>query len=276
MAEFDPRIVRVSIEIRGQLRVYDGLAITATGEKFANANQNETTVKIANLAKDVRDYLATECSPFNANRTRKKLILEVGRRSYGTFVLYAGDITSVTVGQPPDVWVELKCLTGDFDKGNIVSRSQPGKALLSVIAQQVANDLSLALAFEATDKQISSYSFTGGALKQVEKLASAGMVNAYVDDGRLIVKNQNQPMVGAVRMLDIDSGMIGKPEFTEHGVKVKFLIDNLTQLGGRLVIKSITEPSANGTFEIYKLSFDVASRDVPFYYIAEAKRLGAE
>lgn len=275
MAEIDPRIVRVSIEIRGQLRVYDGLAVTASGEKFANENQNETTVKIANLAKDVRDYLATECSPFNANRTRKKLILEVGRKSYGTFVLYAGDITSVVVGQPADIWVELKCLTGDFDKGNIIARSQPGQALLSVIAQQVANDLSLALSFEATDKQISSYSFTGGALKQVDKLAQAGMVNAYVDDGRLIVKNRNTPMVGAVRVVDIDSGMIGKPEFTEQGIKVKFLIDNLTRLGGRLIVKSITEPAANGTYEIYKLSFDVASRDVPFYYVAEAKRLGA-
>lgn len=276
MAEIDPRIVRVSIEIRGQIRVYDGLAITASGEKFANANQNETTVKIANLSKDVRDYLATECSPFNADRTRKKLLLEVGRRSYGTFVLYAGDITSVTIGQPPDIWVELKCLTGDFDKGNLIARSQSGLAKLSTIAQQIAQDLNLALSFEATDKQISSYSFTGGALRQVDKLSAIGMVNAYVDDGRLIVKNQNTPMVGLVRVVDLDSGMVGKPEFTEQGIKVKFLIDNLTQLGSELIVRSVTSPTANGRYEIYKLSFDVASRDTPFYYTAEAKRLGAQ
>lgn len=276
MAELDPRIVRVGIEIRGELRFYEGLAISASGEKFANANQNETTVKIANLARDVRDYLLTECSPFNANRTRKKLILEVGRESYGTFVLYTGDITNATGGQAPDIWIELKCLTADFDKGNIIARSSPGMILLSKLSKQVADDLGLALSFEATDKQVSSYAFTGGALRQVDRLASMGNVSAYIDDTRLIVKNRNAPMSGVARLLNIDTGLVGKPEFSEQGVKVKYLIDNVSRLGGELVLESITEPAASGRYEIYKLSFDVASRDNPFYYIAEAKRMGAQ
>lgn len=273
MAELDPRIVRIGIEIRGNLRFYDGLAVSVTGEKFANANQNETTVKIANLARDVRDYLLTECSPFNANRTRKKVIVEVGRASYGTFVLYTGDITGATGGQAPDIWIELKCLTADFDKGNIIARSHPGMALLSVIAKQVADDLGMSLLFEATDKQIASWSFTGGALRQVDRLADAGNVNAYVDDNRLVVKNKNTPMKGIARLLNIGSGLVGKPEFSEQGVKIKYLIDNVSRLGGELILESITEPAASGRYEIYKLSFDVASRDTPFYYIAEAKRI---
>lgn len=275
MAELDPRIVRVSIEIRGQLQVYEGLAVVASGEKSANANQGEVSIKISNLSRDVRDYLATECSPFNANRTRKKIILEVGRRSYGTFALFAGDITAVAIGQPPDILTEIKALVGDFSKGQLVARQQPGNALLSIIAAQVAADLELALAFEATDRQIASWTFTGGALRQVDTLASVGRVNVFVDNDRLVVKNLSQPLAGAVRVVDADSGMVGKPEFTEHGVRVKFLIDNLTHLGGELIVRSVTVPSANGRYEIYKLAFDVASRDTPFYYVAEAKRLGA-
>lgn len=275
MAELDPRIIRVGVEIRGQLQFYEGLAVTAKGEKMANANQNEATITITNLAGDVRDYLTTECSPFNANRTRKRVIVEAGRRSYGTFVLFAGDITAVTAGQPPDITVTIKALTGDYDKGIIIARTQPGTALLSVIAAQIANDLALALAFEATDRQIASWTFTGGALRQVDLLSSVGRVNAFIDNDRLVVKNLNQPLVGMTRIVDMNSGMIGKPEFTEHGIRVKFLIDNLTHLGGELLVRSTTTPSANGRYEIYKLSFDVASRDMPFYYVAEAKRLGA-
>lgn len=273
MAELDPRIIRVGIEINGNLRFYDGLAITASGEKFANANQNETTIRIANLAREVRDYLLTECSPFNANRTRKKVILEVGRRSYGTFTLYTGDITEATGGQAPDIWIELKCLTADFDKGNVIARSAPGMVLLSVIAKQIADDLNLSLAFEATDRQIASWAFTGGALRQVDKLAQVGNVNAYVDDTRLVVKNQNEPAKGLARLLNIETGLVGKPEFSEHGVKVRYLIDNLSKLGGELILESITEPAASGRYEIYKLSFEIASRENPFYYIAEAKRI---
>ncbi len=66
--------------------------------------------------------------------------------------------------------------------------------------------------------------------------------------------------------------MIGIPEFTEQGIKVKMLLDNQTKLGGGLRITSSIYPAVNGDYVIYKLGFDIATRDTPFYYIAEAAR----
>ena len=66
--------------------------------------------------------------------------------------------------------------------------------------------------------------------------------------------------------------MIGIPEFTEQGVKVKFLVDNQTKLGGGIEIRSVQYPATNGQYSIYKLGFQIASREQPFYYIAEAAR----
>lgn len=272
--DLDPRIVRVGIEVGGQLRTYDGLAVTATGCKYANANQNECEVKITNLARATRDYIITEASPFNQNKARKRLIVEAGRQSSGAAVVFTGDICSVTASQPPDITLTIKAATGNYSKGDVIQRSQPGMCNLSRIAAQVAADLGLTLNFQCADKQIANYSFTGGSLRQVDQLGACGHVNAYVDDGDLILKNYGAPLVGSDRVLDLETGMIGIPEFTERGIKVKMLFDNQTKLGSALKVTSQLNPAANGVYTVYKLGFELASRDTPFYLVAEAVRVG--
>lgn len=270
--ELDPRIVRVGVEVSGRMKFYEGLNITASGTKYANANQNECEVKITNVDKATRDYLLTETSPLNDNRTPKKLIVQAGRLSTGVSTLYEGDITSAVGSQPPDIIVCLKAKTGDFQKGNIVGRSSNGKTPLSNIAKNVANDLGLKLDFQASEKQISNYSHSGAALKQVDRLGTTGAVSAYINNGTLVVKDTNVPLKGRTRVLNIDTGMIGIPEFTEQGIKVKMLFDNQTDLGYGLEIKSIMNPAANGLYVVYKLGYEVANRDTPFYLLAEATR----
>jgi hypothetical protein len=273
MTELDPRRVRISIEVNGVLNAYEGLDMRASGTKYANANQNECEVVITNLDKETRDFLLTETSPFNANRTPKRFIVEAGRESYGLSRVYVGTIATVVPTQPPDIGLTFKALTANHKKSDVIARSQPGQVSLRRLAGQVADDLDLSLIFEADDKRVANYNFSGGALKQVDKLGEMGRVSAYVDDDRLIVKNANAPLANQIRLLNLDTGLIGIPEVTEHGVKVKFLFDNITTLGGALRLQSALYPTVNGDYQIYKLGFDLASRDLPFYWVAEAKRI---
>lgn len=272
MPELDPRIVRVGIEVDGAIKYYEGLNISIQGMKYGNENQNECNVTITNLQKETRDYILSETSPFNKNKKPKKLIVEAGRKSYGTTQIFIGDITNATVSQPPDIALGIKALTGNHSKGNVIARSQPAQTPLRRVAEQVASDLGVSLNYQAKDKSIANYSFTGGSLKQIEKLQQSGNVNAYLDDGVLVVKDWNVPLAGKKRVLSLDTGMIGIPEVTEQGIKVKFLLDNQTTLGGGLEIKSKMYPAIDGEYVIFKLGFDIASRDTPFYWIAEAKR----
>lgn len=273
MNEIDPRLVRISIEVNGVLRSYDGLALSASGTKYANANQNECEVKITNLDKETRDFILTETSPFNTNRTPKRFIVEAGRVSYGLARIYEGIIASVVPSQPPDITVTLKALTANDKKSEVIARSQPGQTSLGQIARQVAQDLNVSLIFEASDKRIGNYNYSGGALKQVDKLGEVGQVDAYVDDNTLVVKERARPLVNQIRVLNIDTGLIGIPEITEHGIKVKYLLDNTSVLGGALRVQSQIYPAVNGDYAIYKLGFDIASRDTPFYWIAETRRI---
>lgn len=273
MQELDPRIIKVGIEVNGKVKIYQDLDIAISGTKYANPLQNECEIKITNIDRVTTDYILTETSPYNKNKTPKSVFVEAGRKSFGVSRIYVGNITSSSISQPPDVALTLKCLTKNYDKGNLVTRNSLPRANLSAISQQVANDLNLALDFQAADRVISNYAFTGAALKQVNKISESGKVNAYVDDAVLVVKDLNVPLKNRIRVLNIDSGLIGTPEFTEEGVKVKYLIDTTTRLGGALRIQSKMNPAINGDYTIYKLSFEIASRDVPFYWIAEAKRI---
>lgn len=271
-AQLDPRIVQVGVEVNGRLKIYEGLTIYATGTRYANALQNECEVKITNLDKSTRDYILSETSPYNKNKTPKLLVVKAGRVSYGTATIFSGNIVSSIPSQAPDITITIKALAGNYNKGDIISRSAPGQTTLSKISANIAQDLNLPLIFQAKDKQIANYNFSGAALKQVEQLGQLGSLNAFVDNETLIVKDINNALTGRSRILSLDSGMVGIPQPTEFGIRVSYLLDSSTTLGGSLQLKSVVYPSLNGNYIIYKLSFEIASRDTPFYWIAEAKR----
>jgi hypothetical protein len=275
MAEIDPRIVRVGIEVLGRIKVYEGLHVVASGTKYANANQGEADIKIFNLDRETRDYILTETSPFNFNRAPKRVYVDAGRVSYGVARIFTGVVFQSSATQPPDIGVALKCLTANNFKGALVTQTQAAVSNLSAISQGVADSLQMPLDFQATDKQVGNYAYSGSALKQIDKLGEAGAVNAFVDNDTLIVKDFAIPLRGRNKLVSEETGMIGIPELTAQGIKLKTLLDNQTVVGGGMRVRSQLYPAANGDWTIYKLGFELASRDVPFYWIPEATRPGS-
>ncbi len=275
MNKLDRRLVKIGIEIDGVTREYTNLAITGVGTKYANPLQNESEITIDNLDKNTQDYILTETSPYTLNKTQKIVTLYAGRESYGYTKIYSGNIITANISQPPDLRITLKCLTGNFYKGQIIGINQPGQASLSQISKQIAQDLNVPLLFQAKDKNIANYTYSGSSLNQIDYLANTGNINVFLDDGILVVKDAAVPLTGSLRELNAQNGMIGIPEFTEQGIRVTFLIDNITRLGGGLRLVSQIYPAINGDYYIYKLGFNIANRDNPFYYIAEGARLPA-
>ena len=110
-------------------------------------------------------------------------------------------------------------------------------------------------------------------ITHIGQMISGDCLNPILSADTLVVKDASIPITGSTRILSAETGMIGIPEFTERGIKVKFLIDNQTKLGSAIDVRSVQYPAANGIYVIYKLGFQIASRDTPFYYVAEAARL---
>jgi hypothetical protein len=270
ISAIDGRLLTAQIQINNDLVTFDQtFYIRAKGKKAANALQNECELEIANLDTATRNYLLTETSPFNQNRTPKILNLYAGRVSTGPFLVYTGDIMTVGISQPPDIMLKLQCGTGHFKKGAVGRRSGGANTKLSTLAGAVASNLGVSLRMEAPNVSVKNYSYSGNALDEVQELASAGSAQAYVDDQHLILKSVNVPLSGSVLNLSAQTGMIGVPEITEQGLKVKFLFDGSVKLGGAINITSVLNPAVNGLFVIFKLDFELSSREIEFYYIAE-------
>ena len=267
----DLRAIRVGLEIEGQMRYYqalDGMQIRVSGTKSANAEQNDCKVTISGLNRTSRDYLLTQCSPLLKGKKHVRMVVEAGRVSTGLSQVFAGDIVTASPSPPPDVDIELTAKTGAGAASLAVSRSSGARAKLSEIAAQVARDIKATLDFQATDKQISSYTYTGGAMGQVSRLASAGGVRTFLDDGVLLVQDKAKATKGRVTVLNMNSGLVGIPKVTEKGVEVTYLFDGAPTLGGMLRLDSRFNPAANGDYKIDQIKFDLASHDDPFFYIA--------
>jgi hypothetical protein len=270
--QIDERVVRVSLEVNGQIDTYENLAITASGIKFTNALQNQCQITITNLDKSTQDYILTQTSPYNLNATPKTITLYAGRKSYGVSQIYVGNIVNAIPTRPPDISVVIKCLTGNFQNGNILSRPQPSQISLFQISKQIANDLRMSLTFQAKDQLLSNFSYTGAALKQINHLGFSSGTNIFIDDNVLVVKDYGVPLTNTLRVVNTQNGLVDIPQATEQGVRVKFFIDNITKLGGGLRLQSQQYSALNGDYVIYKLGFEVANRDTPFYWIAECAR----
>lgn len=266
---FDPRIVRVGINIDGEETFFENLDIRARGRKFASATMNQCEVRISNLSRDHRNWLLTNATPMivkGRNRNPVKMTLDVGRQSYGTFRLFEGDAWACDVDQPPDIGVTLSSLTNNLFAGLVEGYAQNGVVNLRLICQQIATKMNLSLDFQATDKKINNYAWTGSMIYQIEKLNQMGGCIAFVDNGKLIVLDSNKAKTGSKILIDMAGGMVGVPQVNDSGVTVKTLVNNSIELGGEVEIVSQINPAANGSYRVGQINFDIANRADPFWY----------
>lgn len=274
---FDPRLLRVGVEVGSNLVWYEGLAIEASITKVANATANEATIKIANITAETRNRVLTETSPWNKFAVRKRVIVEAGRESYGYSRIYTGDIMTAGVTQPPDIGVTLTAKTNAWNKTQITTRSYAGVVQARTVAQDIADSMGLSLQFDMDDKQLASYAFTGAKSTQLQKLAELGRVNAFIDDDRLIVKPLGAALSESVSTTDVlsaDSGLVGVPEVTEQGIKAKMMFEPHSKCGGTLQVQSRINPAANGGYIIFKMTYDLSNRNDQFYNTIEAYKKG--
>lgn len=269
----DQRIVRVGLEIDGVLNRYEGLRVKASGTKYTDPTQNDCSITITGLKADTRGFILSATDPFKPNPKQPRLTLEVGRESLGYFVLYVGDITSAEITAPPDIDLNLKCKTNNQNNAKIVAVSTGERVTLKQLSEQCAMNNGLELAFQAINKNIANYNFTGTASQQIVSLQRAGNVNCFVDDGRLIVKDAGAPLKDRVRILGMNSGLVGIPKRTDKGVQVQYLIDAESQLGGTLRLDSKADKSLNGDYEITELKYDIDTHGDNFFYTATGVRL---
>ena len=278
MVEIDPRLLEIEIEVGANIHRFTGdLAIRAQGMLFANPLSDIGEVTIYNLDRATQDYILQVTSPYTSNREVKNLTVYAGRKSYGLTLIYRGTILVANATQPPDIGVVLKCLSGGSFQNSNYSISYKGNISAITAINTLAERINASKRIQVTNiPNIGNYSFSGNAIGELRYLNSFGFATGFITQGTtniLTFKGSTVPLTGTLRIVSEEQGMIGVPEWTEQGVRVTFLIDNKTTIGGALQIVSKRYPAFSGFYVIYKLGYDLASREIPFYYIAEAARV---
>jgi hypothetical protein len=255
--------------------VYDqNYFISASGTKYVNGNFADFAIRIDNINKTTRDLLINRTSLWAKNKTVANISLEVGRQSYGTFQIAAGQSIACTPTQPPDIGLIFKSLSQVGAMGLIGAYSAAPITTLKVIAQQIATSNSLTLDYQASQNPtIGNYHFTGAAPVQVKKLQELGYINAYIDDTSKSLVVTDNGVARAVPPIDVNpqTGMVGVPQLTEIGARAVQLIKNEVKIGAPVNLQSQINPGVNGKYLIAKLGFDVASWQTPFYWIMDLR-----
>ena len=277
MPALDERLLRVTITIHGEETVFERLDIHAIGTKHTSDLQNTLEVRIANVSRDLRHVLLTEGTPFTQiDIPDASILIEAGRESIGYTRIYTGDITTVQVTQPPDIELVIRALTGQHIKGNIVALNQGPVVAFETLVNDAAAVMGIPPEFKAQEKQVANFSFSGASEKLVKKLMDIDQnVNVFIDDGVLVAQTKFDPENKPATQVNLDTGLVGIPEFIDFGVRCTVLIESETQsikLGDDIELVSEQYPDTDGRYSIYRLSFDLANRDTQFYYTIEAAR----
>lgn len=283
MASFDDRLVTLEVQLigpdgqpEGQLYTFDqSYYILATGTHFTDGTLGECAVRIDNISKNTRDFLVNKTSPWIPQRLYANITLYAGRKSKGLFMVFTGQATASNPSQPPDIGLTFTSLTMGALLGNIGNLSGGPLTTLKSIAQQIAaqlpnpitGQLGIPLDYQASyNPNISNYSFNGALIRQIEKLNTMGGINAAIHNNILIVVDKGKPTTGVPFILNKNTGMIGVPEVNELGITTKVLITNEIKPFDAITVQSELNQAANGTFVVFKVGFDIASRAPPFYW----------
>lgn len=269
-AAFDPRIVRVTIEIDGTVQEFTNVRIDARGTKYRSALMSQAEIRIFNLTRENQQWILTRASPQQkppAPLTPINVTLEVGRESYGTFTLFQGSAFAAGITQPPDMGIVLQSLTNNFQLANTSAVSFPETSTLGQIAGQLAKDMGCTLQMRSENpaRQIVNYSFTGSTQKQMQRLNEMGVI-AHIDNKTLIIVDPEQSRSTGVILIDSLGGLVGVPQATSSGAACKTMIERGIEVGGEIELISQLNPAANGNYIIQQLDFELSNRDQPFFY----------
>lgn len=261
-------------------------------KKTALSLQNVATITIDNIRQDLRNYLIGGFNEWDARNQKQPFVpveFYIGRAratSYGAGSdgahmrrIYVGSIHTTSMTQPPDVSVQMNCVSSLIDQNvagtgfitQLIPRSGTFKDLFMLLGEMMN---SVEPFYEATiNPQVSaskfsqlllqSYSLTGAVAFLAGLFPSEILI--FIDDDKLYAVDKGAPLKGATVDITAESGMIGIPAITPWGVQFKTLADVPCRIGGAVNLISVMNPSVNGQYVITQAEYEVTSRETPFY-----------
>lgn len=275
------RVVKVIISGKaGSLTVTD-LKIDFNVTKGIGSKQNTATIAIWNLTKSHRRQLGEEFD---------RIELQAGYQGGDVATIFKGSIRDVTTTkETADIKSEMECGDGDeaINKG-AVSKTFPAGTKPKAIVDYIAGEMPGVTKGEmkgiddlpAYKRPVTVY---GWAFREMDKIGREHGFYWSIQNGQVeAVKNTEH--LSKTTVLSSETGMIGIPEVTDKGVKVKALLNPNIAPGRLIDVRSdfLDEESGRdkrksddggGVFRVSECSFNGTNRGEEFYVEAEGSRV---
>lgn len=259
-----------------QLKRLDGLAIKGTVSRKAGSVQAEASVSIANLSKSDIEYISTYTSPYFKPRTQKKLNIYAGYSQTGWGRIFTGDIIEAIPQDMPDIWMNIKAKSLYYQQRTPITYGV-GNTTIKELALSISNQLGLHCEWKANNNsRIESFNHIGSVGELVKEFNKLENVVMYEDNGilKVIDREPKFDIKNKIKLISLESGLIGDVEPDQYGIKLKTLLDPSDYCGRWIQTKSKKLPGTNGIYQIYTLDFDFSSREQQFYSKIYARTSG--
>lgn len=248
MRQFN-RAYRLEIGNSSQSVVIDNLQISFSIEKTITDEPNTCKIEIYNLTTSNRNLLA--------NKVFNKVSLSAGYNE--PRLIFTGEINSThTTRQDLDFISVIECGDGqtDYTKSKIYATLKAGVKDSDIVNLCLKNMTSRQGAVDLPkDKALPRCKVLAGDVKEYLKhVALNNDADYHVLDGRLNVlpKNKVLDYISGF-ILSQETGLIGAPEKTDDGLKIKCLLNPNLNIGSLVRVKSIMS-EYDGDYKIQKLT----------------------
>lgn len=261
------RVWRLQIEINGNIKTFQELDFNqkslkidfniknGIGGAFSNGD-----ITIYNLNQNDMQFLSTCYNYSNGNFKRNKISLEAGYRdNFG--VLINGNINEADANfESVDKSINLK-ITGGIQNNltnNSIQTSLNGNIDFKIICEECAkkNGLSIDYGKDIGKRVITDFSFLGSPYQYIEKLREFFKdLDIFIDNigASLKVQKKNSNSINR-KVLNNETGLIGKPKPTWIGCNVKSLLNPSLKAGGYIDLKNEVLKDFDGRYRINEIN----------------------
>lgn len=239
----------------------NGLRAHVTVLKNGFPAMNSAEMRIYGLTEDIMNQLTTLGSPRPMARDNTVTVY-AGDNQNGLSVVYQGTVQDAwqNFDSQPDTFLEVQSFTSTFIATKAatpisVSGSADVATMFASLAQQAGR------AFENSGVQVtlSNPYFSGTALQQAHDLARAANIEFHDDGTTFAIWPKNSTRGGVIPLISPASGLVGYPQYTSQGIRLRTIYNPNIKFGGKIKLESGIK-AACGIWYVGKVSYNLAAR----------------
>lgn len=277
---FTKKIIEVRITLNSgtfsggaNTKVIRGLPVKAAIQRPGFPARDNAKISITGINQEDLEALTFLAFRPMTYAQNNKVSVYAGDEKEGLSLVFMGDIvTSVpNYNAAPDVVLEIDAMAGYYAGLLAVPPyTFKGSIPVSSILQEICQKARFVFVNEGETKSVLNPYLKGSPIQKIITLANNYNLNIVVS-GETVTLKPSQGDRQVVSVLNKDSGMIGYPDFTANGIRVKSEYLPTVNVGDLIKVESIV-PKATGLWSVISVNHSLGAHmdNAPWFTTIEA------